>query len=193
MASAPASSAIGRARWPGCRVRRRRDRGQRRPGPGPGDPADQQGCVRRPPVRPVISHGDLRIAHVDRVAPAVLGDAIQQPPQRGDPLGADRERDVLVVGGAGQRPGEVPGVGAQRHPPAGPRPLRQGRQRAAQQTRRGRARVIGARRPGQRPARSRSRPTPPRAAGPPAGPGGYRPRRASCGRRPRRRWHPGRS
>jgi hypothetical protein len=43
------------------------------------------------------------------------------------------------VGGAGQLPGEVAGVGAQRHPP-GPGRRGQGSQRAAQQVRRGRAR-----------------------------------------------------
>ena len=48
------------------------------------------------------------------------------------------------MGGAGQLPGEVPGVGAHRHPPRGPRRRGQGGQRAAQQARRGRARVIGA-------------------------------------------------
>ena len=76
--------------------------------------------------------------------PVVLGDPGQQPPQRRDPLGADREADVRVVGGAGQLPGEVAGVGAHRHPARSPRPRRQGGQRAAQQIRRGRARVIGA-------------------------------------------------
>ena len=51
---------------------------------------------------------------------------------------------LRVVGGAGQLPGEVPGVGAHRHPARSPRPLRQAGQGAAQQIRRGRARVIGA-------------------------------------------------
>ncbi|MGH3403085.1 MAG: integrase core domain-containing protein [Streptosporangiaceae bacterium] len=46
--------------------------------------------------------------------------------------------------------------------------------------------------PGRRPARSRSLPRWPSAGGPLAAPGGYRPCRASCGLRPRRRWHPGR-
>ena len=122
------------------------------PGPGVGgdllrvqqDPADQQPGVRGPPVRAVLSHGDLGIVHVDRVVPVVFGDPGQQPPQRGDPLGADRERDLRVVGSAGQRPGEVPGVGAHRHPARSPRRRGQGGQRAAQQVRRGRARVIGA-------------------------------------------------
>ena len=45
---------------------------------------------------------------------------------------------------AGQRAGEVPGVGAQCHPARSPGPLRQAGQGAAQQIRRGRARVIGA-------------------------------------------------
>ena len=50
---------------------------------------------------------------------------------------------LRVVGGAGQLPGEVPGVGAHRHPP-GPGRRGQACQGAAQQIRRGRARVIGA-------------------------------------------------
>ena len=49
-----------------------------------------------------------------------------------------------VVGGAGQLPGEVPGVGAHRHPPRSPCPRWQGGQRAAQQIRRGRTRIVGA-------------------------------------------------
>ena len=106
-------------------------------------PADQQPGVRGPPVRAVLSDRHLGIVHVDRVVPVVLGDAGQQPPQRRDPLGADREADVRVVGGAGQLPGEVAGVGAHRHPP-GPGRRGQAGQRAAQQVRRGRARVIGA-------------------------------------------------
>jgi hypothetical protein len=48
------------------------------------------------------------------------------------PAGADRERDLLLMGGAGQLPGEVPGVAAQRQPP-GPRRRGQAGQRAAQQ------------------------------------------------------------
>ena len=47
------------------------------------------------------------------------------------------------MGGAGQLPGEVPGVGAHRHPARSPRRRGQGGQRPAQQVRRGRARVIG--------------------------------------------------
>jgi hypothetical protein len=88
------------------------------------DPADQQPGVGRPPVRTVLSDRDLGIVHVDRVVPGVFGDAGQQPPQRRDPPGTDREADVLVVGGTGQLPGEVPGVGAQPHPPRSPCPLR---------------------------------------------------------------------
>ncbi len=109
------------------------------------DPADQQPGVRGPPVRAVVSHDDLRAVHAGRIMPVAFGDAAQQPPQRRDPLRPDRERDVLVVGGAGQLPGEVPGVGAQRHPAASPRCRGQAGQRAAQQTRRGCAHVVGAR------------------------------------------------
>ena len=47
------------------------------------------------------------------------------------------------MGAAGELPGEVPGVGAHRHPP-GPGRRGQARQGAAQQPRRGRARVISA-------------------------------------------------
>ena len=82
------------------------------------------------------------MVHVNGVVPAVLADAVQEPPQRRDALGADREADVLIMGGAGQRPGEVPGVGAQRHPPPGACPPWQRGQRPAQQIRRGRPRVI---------------------------------------------------
>jgi hypothetical protein len=88
------------------------------------DPADQQPGARRPPVRAVLRDRDLRAVHVNGVLPVLLGDPGQQPPQRRDPLGADREGDALVVGSAGQLPGEVPGVGAQRHParlPGSPR------------------------------------------------------------------------
>ena len=45
--------------------------------------------------------------------------------------------------GAGQCAGEIARVGAQRHPARSPCPLRQASQGAAQQIRRGRARVIG--------------------------------------------------
>jgi hypothetical protein len=193
MAGWAASSGNGRARWSGCSVRRRR------PGVG-GDlgrvqrhPADQQPGAGRPPVRAVLRDGDPGIVHLDRVVPGVLGDAGQQPPQRRDPLGADRERDVRLAGGAGQRPGEVPGVGAHRHPPRSPGRGGQGGQRAAQQIRRGRPRVTGAVAQVGGQHDLGLGPRPPRAAGRPAGPGGYRPRRASCGRRPPRRRRPGRS
>jgi len=56
-----------------------------------------------------------------------------------DALRADRAGDPLVVADAGKLPGEVPGVGAQRHPAAGPCPRRYRGQRAAQQIRHGRA------------------------------------------------------
>jgi hypothetical protein len=52
------------------------------------DPANQQPGRRRPPVRTVVGHRDLRAVHVDPVA---LGDTIEDPPQWGDALGADRE------------------------------------------------------------------------------------------------------
>ena len=44
-----------------------------------------------PPDRPVIGHGDLRAVHVDRIRPGVVGEPVQQPPERGDALGADRD------------------------------------------------------------------------------------------------------
>ena len=59
-------------------------------------------------------------------------DAVEQPPQRRDPPGADGELDVGEQGGAGQLSGEVAGVGAQPDPP-GPRRGRQRGQRPAQQ------------------------------------------------------------
>src|SRR6266516_3266862 len=46
------------------------------------DPADQLPCGGGPPVRAVGRHGDLGIVHAGRVAPALLADAVQQPPQR---------------------------------------------------------------------------------------------------------------
>jgi hypothetical protein len=126
-------------------VRRRRDRGSAETrGRVQQDPADQQPGVRGPPGRAVPGDGDLGIIHVDRIVPVLFGDPGQQPPQRRDPLGPDREADVRVMGGAGQRPGEIPRVGAHRHPARSPRRRGQGGQRAAQQVRRGRARVIGA-------------------------------------------------
>ena len=111
---------------------------------GQQDPADQQPGAGRPPVRAVLRDGDLGAVHVNGVMPVVLGDPGQQPPQRRDPLGADRERDARVVRGAGQLPREVAGVGAHRHPARSPRRRGQAAQGAAQQVRRGRARVIGA-------------------------------------------------
>ena len=57
---------------------------------------------------------------------------------RGDPLGADRERDLRVVGGAGQLPGEVPGIGAQRHPSPKPVPPRAASPASARSPRPGR-------------------------------------------------------
>jgi hypothetical protein len=107
-------------------------------------PADQQPGVRGPPVRAVLCHGDLGAVHADRVVPVLFGDPGQQPPQRRDPLGADREANVRVVRGAGELPGDVAGVGARRHPARSPHRRGQGGQRAAQQIRRGRPRVIGA-------------------------------------------------
>ena len=109
-----------------------------------GHPADQQPGAGRPPVRAVLRDRDLGAIHVDRVVPGVVGDPGQQPPQRRDPPGADREGDLLVVRGAGQLPGEVAGVGAHGHPARLPCPWRQPSQRTAQQVRRGRARVVGA-------------------------------------------------
>ena len=82
------------------------------------DPADQQPCGGGPPVRAVTADSDLRGVHPDSVVPVILGDTIQQPPQRGDPPGADREINVLIAGGPGQRPGEISGIRAQRDPPA---------------------------------------------------------------------------
>ena len=79
--------------------------------------------------------------HVNGLVPGVVGEVGQQPPQRRDPPGADREADVRVVGGAGELPGEVARVGAHGHPP-GPGRCGQACQGAAQQVRRGRARVI---------------------------------------------------
>ena len=39
--------------------------------------------------------------------PVRLGDAVQQPPQRRDPLRAYRERDAFLMRGAGELPGEI--------------------------------------------------------------------------------------
>jgi hypothetical protein len=107
---------------------------------GQTDPADEQRGVRRPPVGPVVGHRDLRAVHVDRLDPVVLDDAGQQPPQRGDPFGADGEPDTVEMRGAGEIAGEYPGIGAHRHP-SGPHPRRQRGRRPAQQIRCARARV----------------------------------------------------
>jgi RNA polymerase sigma factor (sigma-70 family) len=84
-------------------------------------------------------------------------------PQRRDPLGADGELDALEVGGPGQRPSEVAGIGAHPHPP-GPHLRRQGGQRpdaaAAARPAAGRRH----RRADPRPGSSRSPPSSPRAA-----------------------------
>ena len=48
----------------------------------PGRPPTVRSIARRPPVRPVISHRDLGIVHVSRVAPAVIrieSDAYRRP------------------------------------------------------------------------------------------------------------------
>lgn len=45
--------------------------------------------------------------------PIGFGDAGQGAPHRGEAFGADREPDPGLVGGAGEPPGEVAGVGAQ--------------------------------------------------------------------------------
>lgn len=79
-------------------------------------PADQQPGGRGPPVRTVVGHRDLSAVHVDRVGPVALGDTIEDPPQRGDALGADRELDAGPQRGAGQRTGEVAGISAQQYP-----------------------------------------------------------------------------
>ena len=90
---------------------------------------------------------DLRVLHAYRVPPGILGDPGQCLPHAGDPLGADRERHVFFRGGAGQFPGEVPGIRAQRDP-APRRPcaitdrLRQRGQRPAQQPRHVRAWIL---------------------------------------------------
>ena len=75
----------------------------------------------RPVRRLVRGDGDLRAGHVCRVPPGAVVDPGQRLPHAGDPLGADREDHVVGGGGAGQVPGEVPGVGAQRDLPPGRR------------------------------------------------------------------------
>ena len=106
-----------------------RVQGAAAPGPGIGgdligvqlDPADQQHGVFGPVRRPVRRDRDLRVRHVYRVPPGVVPDPGQRLPHAGDPLGADREGHVLGSGGAGQLPGEIPGIGAQRDLPPGRR------------------------------------------------------------------------
>ena len=73
--------------------------------------------------------------HLDGLVPVRLGDAVQQPPQRRDAPGADREEDVLVVRGAGNLPGEIPGVDAGGDAAAGP--ARSGRAPSARRSRSG--------------------------------------------------------
>ena len=117
--------------------------GRPRPAPdpaGPGGPAapcsraTSPGSTRRrrPGRRPCLWH---RASRPRRCRPAAAT-AARSSWRR------SRSR-LLVVGRAGQRTGEVSGVGAQRHLPSSRCPLWQGGQRAAQQIRRGRARVIG--------------------------------------------------
>jgi hypothetical protein len=129
------SSLIGSARWSGWEgAAPPRPRVGADLGGGEADPADQQPGGRGPPVRAVVGDGDLRAVHVGRVGPVGLGQAVEQPPQRGDAFGADGELDIGEVRRAGQLTGEVPGVGAQPHPP-GPRRGWQRAQRASQQPR----------------------------------------------------------
>ena len=78
---------------------------------------DQQPGRCGPPVRAVVGDRDLRAGHVDRVGPAVGGYGVEQPPQRSDPPGPDRELDIVEQGGAGELPGEVAGVSALPDPP----------------------------------------------------------------------------
>jgi hypothetical protein len=71
------------------------------------DPADQQPGGRRPPVRAVGGHRDLRPVHVDRVGPLVLRDAVEDPPQRRDALGADGELHPGQQRGPEDRAGRI--------------------------------------------------------------------------------------
>jgi len=97
------------------------------------DSADEQPGVGGPPGRAVVSDGDLRPGHLDRLGPVGFGDAGQGAPQRGDPLGADGEVHPLPVRGHREIGGEVPGIRAQRDPP---HPAGQPGQRPTQQPRR---------------------------------------------------------
>ena len=94
------------------------------------DSADEQPGVGGPPGRAVVSDGDLRPGHLDRLGPVGFGDAGQGAPQRGDPLGADGEAHPLPVRGHRKIDREVPGIRAQRDPPD---PAGQAGQRPAQQ------------------------------------------------------------
>jgi hypothetical protein len=67
-------------------------------------PADQQPGRGRPPIQAVGGDRDLRAIHVDRVGPVMVSDAVEEPPQRRDALGADGELDTGQVRGPGQRP-----------------------------------------------------------------------------------------
>jgi hypothetical protein len=69
--------------------------------------------------------------------PAAFADAIQQPPQRGDPLGADREEDVLVMAARAACPAKYPAsMRAATRPPAR---ARSGRAASARRSRSGAA------------------------------------------------------
>ena len=100
------------------------------------------------PVRRLIRRDrHLRVFHVYRVPPGVLGDRAQRLPHAGDPLGADREEHAVPVRGAGQLSGEIARVGAQRDLPSRRgRPVadgpRQRGQRPGQQPHHVRARVL---------------------------------------------------
>ena len=76
--------------------------------------------------------------------PGVLGDAGQQPPQRRDPLGADREGDVRSWAARASCPAKYPASARIATRPEARAAAGRAGQRAAQQIRRGRARVIGA-------------------------------------------------
>ena len=171
---------------PGPRIRRHRSGGHVE-----ADAADQQPGRGGPPVRAVVGDGDLGAGHVDRVGPVGIGDAVQQPPQRGDPPGPDGELDPGEQGGAGQLPGEVAGIGAHPDPPA-----RAGAGSAASDRRNSAgASGRGSSFPASRSAASTVAVSAQVATcgRRPVGPGGCRPPRACNGRRPPRRWCPDRS
>ena len=130
------------------------------------DPADQQSGRRRPPVRAVLGDSDLRTVHLGGRDPITLAQAIEDPPQRGDPPRADGEPHPSQVRGAGQLSGEVTSVRAQPDL-SGSRGTGQRHQRAPQQLR-GLARGVlitghqirSKHRGGLRPARHMRAPTP---------------------------------